>query len=56
MAKSVVLTDEDEVTSISKGFSREEAIMGSAKIIERFHVLFVSDVRTVYENLVYYLF
>ena len=28
--------------------------MGSVKIIERFHLLFVSDVRTVYENFVIY--
>ena len=27
----------------------------SVKIIERFHLLFVSDVRTVYENFVYFI-
>ena len=30
--------------------------MGSVKIIERFHLLFVSDVRTVYENFAYFYF
>jgi len=29
--------------------------MGSVKIIERFHLLFVSDVRTVYENFVLFI-
>ena len=28
----------------------------TVKIIERFHLLFVSDVRTVYENFVYFIF
>jgi hypothetical protein len=30
--------------------------MGSVKIIERFRLLFVSDVRTVYENFAYFIF